>query len=370
MTWWKYLTIVLLAWVLGAGMLVPLRTGISDRSPIDSKTDTTIWVKVEGYNARWLTQKAKKAYLHYDFDTVINNKKEVRLYAIATQNIKTIDDRNIECQFVIPKFLPINEKNESANLVVESENSEPAILPSAISLSQDSINTALGRTAWNASMNIERPWRFQFPYRNLLYETIRNTFYHVPMWFVMFTLFGIALFHCVKYLRTGIMRHDTAAVSYTTVGILFGFLGLFSGALWAKNTWGDYFPMDIKILMTYTALAIYLAYFILRMSFDNFEQRARISAVYAIFAFSTLIPLLYVIPKISPDSLHPGNGSNPAFGTQDMDNTLRMVFYPACIGWIMLGIWLGQLTFRYNLLKEYWAEKSNKFGSKKEVLDA
>ena len=49
-----------------------------------------------------------------------------------------------------------------------------------------------------------------------------------------------------------------------------------------------------------------------------------------IFAFSALIPLIYVIPRLF-SSLHQGNGGNPAFGSQDLDNTMRLVFYPIII---------------------------------------
>ena len=90
---------------------------------------------------------------------------------------------------------------------------------------------------------------------------------------------------------------------------------------------------------------------ILRSSIDDVDKKARISAAYAIFAFCTVIPLLFVVPRIT-DSLHPGNGGNPAFGGDDMDNTMRMVFYPAIIGFTLLGIWIGQIILRLRRVEE------------------
>ena len=59
-----------------------------------------------------------------------------------------------------------------------------------------------------------------------------------------------------------------------------------------------------------------------------------------------------VIPRLSgTDSLHPGNGGNPAFGTYDMDNTMRMVFYPAIIGWTLIGTWVLNLKMRINKIE-------------------
>jgi heme exporter protein C len=97
--------------------------------------------------------------------------------------------------------------------------------------------------------------------------------------------------------------------------------------------------------MTAIALLIYFAYFILRGVFEDPDKRARISAVYNIFAFVALIPLIYVIPRLT-DSLHPGAGGNPAFGSQDLDNTMRLVFYPAIIGWTLIGFWMANLLYR------------------------
>jgi hypothetical protein len=45
-----------------------------------------------------------------------------------------------------------------------------------------------------------------------------------------------------------------------------------------------------------------------------------------------MIVLIMVLPRMT-DSLHPGNGGNPAFGKLDMDNRMRIVLYPAFIAW-------------------------------------
>ena len=94
-----------------------------------------------------------------------------------------------------------------------------------------------------------------------------------------------------------------------------------------------------------TAVALVLGYMILRNSFQDNLQKARISAIYNIFAFAVLIPLIFILPRMT-DSLHPGNGGNPAFGKYDMNNQMRMVFYPAIIGWTLLGLWIASLRIR------------------------
>lgn len=354
--WWKVLCVVFLAWTFIAGLIVPMRPGVTSVTPLSAKVGDTLWLDVSGYNTEWANAPKAAAWLHIDefFKINKNGKKQdsLNVYAIKAVAFETVDNQNIKFKFIIPEHLPLSTKLENASLLVDVEGTEQALRPEVLAISQDSVDATAGKAQWSEKMTIHRPWRLAYPYRNILQETLRNTFYHVPMWFVMFTLFGVAIYYSIQYLRFRNIESDIKAASFTQTGIIFGFLGLFTGGLWANFTWGEPFPLDVKIIMTYTALAIYLAYFILRGAFEDQEKKARIAAVYSIFAFATLVPLLYVVPKLSPDSLHPGNGSNIAFGSQDLDNTMRLVFYPACMGWILLGVWIATLVCRTRLVEE------------------
>ena len=60
-----------------------------------------------------------------------------------------------------------------------------------------------------------------------------------------------------------------------------------------------------------------------------------------------------VVPRMSEtDSMHPGNGGNPALGGEDLDNTLRTVFYPAIFAYTLIGYWMAQLYSRYMVVKD------------------
>src|SRR5690606_16568680 len=78
---------------------------------------------------------------------------------------------------------------------------------------------------------------WQFPFRNILAETIRNTYFHVPMWFGMILLFGMSAWHSLKYYRRGHADDDEWSLAYVRVGLVFGVLGLVTGMMWAKFTW-------------------------------------------------------------------------------------------------------------------------------------
>ena len=135
-----------------------------------------------------------------------------------------------------------------------------------------------------------------------------------------------------------------------------GMLGMLTGMAWAKFTWGEIWSGDPKQNASAIGLLIYLAYFVLRGSIDDPAQKAKISAVYSIFAFAALIPLLYILPRLT-DSLHPGNGGNPAFNIYDSDNSLKKVLYAAFAAWTLLAVWFATLKTRIDLINEKIEDK-------------
>lgn len=196
----------------------------------------------------------------------------------------------------------------------------------------------------------------QVPRLAILNETIRNLYFHVPMWFGMILLFAGSVWQSVKYLRTNEIECDRKAAAMVEVGLLFGILGLLTGMLWAKYTWGEYWSNDPKQNASAMGLLIYLGYFLLRESLSGEREKARISGIYSIFAFAVLIPLIYILPRFT-DSLHPGNGGNPGFNPYDQSRHMRPVFYPAVIGWTLMGYWIADLAFRVKTLKIKQLEK-------------
>ncbi len=200
---------------------------------------------------------------------------------------------------------------------------------------------------------------FEAPRLAILNETIRNLHFHVPMWFGMQILLIISVIFSIRYLRKPSFKNDTWAVESANMAIVFGILGILTGMEWAKFTWGSPWSGDPKQNAAAIALLIYFAYLLLRNSFEDRQQKGRISAIYNIFAFATYIPLIYILPRLT-DSLHPGNGGNPGFNAYDLDSRLRLVFYPAVIGWTLLGVWITTLRIRLRMVEESVSEKANK----------
>jgi heme exporter protein C len=176
-------------------------------------------------------------------------------------------------------------------------------------------------------------------------ESIRNLYYHVPMWFGMIIIMTVSVINSVRYLRTSNLTYDIYSSKYGATGMLLGLLGIITGAIWANYAWGAPWSNDIKQILSAIALLIYLAYFVLRSSIDDIDKRARVSAVYNIFAYTMLFPTLFIIPRLY-DSLHPGGEGNPALSQQDIDPVMRLVFWPAVLGWTLLAVWISTLFIR------------------------
>ena len=344
---YKILGTVLVLYSLVAGMLIPLSTGIMEVSPRIANGGEPLALKVKGYNADFLKDKD-----NYEARIRLNRKQ-----AICANKVVVENNQELTLFFDIPLGkLPIQRLTEDEKkskfplLEITGPNNGYSSLGSVIYIKDSLSENATQNFCKLVSFSEGTKSKTTFPFLNIVEETIRNLFYHVPMWFAMMLLLLISVVYSILHLRTPEIEHyDIQATSFAAVGGLFGVVGIATGALWAKHTWGAYWSFDVKQNMSAVALLIYLAYFVLRSSFDDMDKRARVAAIYNIFAFATLIPLLYIIPRMV-HSLHPGMGGNPAFSNLDLDNTMRMVFYPAVIGWMMLGIWMSNLGGRIERL--------------------
>ena len=244
---------------------------------------------------------------------------------------------------------------------MDNEIDGPALLPKALFVKDINI-TQSAANVWAGDIRSQLHVKddFAFPFRSIIYETVRNTFFHVAIWMAMFALLIISVVFSILFLVKKDMKYDHLSNGFTSVAIVYGLAGIATGMIWAKYTWGAYWTSDIKLNMAAVTLLLYLAYWLLRSSIDDIDNRARLAAMYNIFAFLALIPLLIIIPRLT-DSLHPGNGGNPALGGEDLDNTLRMVFYPAIIGLTLIGTWMANLFTRIQRINSIILEREIDF---------
>src|SRR5919112_2231495 len=75
------------------------------------------------------------------------------------------------------------------------------------------------------------------PRLDIVNESIRNLYFHVPMWFGMTIILTTSVVYSIRYLRTPTARLDTLAHESAKTGIVMGMLGLATGSMWARYTW-------------------------------------------------------------------------------------------------------------------------------------
>jgi heme exporter protein C len=93
---------------------------------------------------------------------------------------------------------------------------------------------------------------------------------------------------------------------------------------------------------------------VLRNAIPDIDKRARVSAVYNIFAYFIYLPLIMILPRMV-ESLHPGGKGvegNPALNGADLDPMMKLVFWPAVIGWTLLATWITTLNIRLYLIRD------------------
>ena len=187
-----------------------------------------------------------------------------------------------------------------------------------------------------------------------LHQSIRNLYFHVPMWSAMMTLFSVSVVNAVLYLRKPDPKYDLLSSRYAGTGMVFSLLGLVTGMIWARYSWGEFWSNDPKQLGTAIAILIYLAYGVLRNSITDLDKKGRVSAVYNIFAYCILFPTIFILPRMV-QSLHPGGQGvegNPGLGGDNLDPIMARVFFPAMVGWSLLAVWIASLQVRYSILHE------------------
>ena len=133
---------------------------------------------------------------------------------------------------------------------------------------------------------------------------VRIAFFHIPVAWVSVLAFLMSAFWAFKYLSTKQLTFDKKSSVCAALGLGFCLLATISGAVFAKLTWGAYWNWDPRQTTIFILLLIYGAYISLRISIEKKEDKARISAVYALLSALTVPFLVFIIPRFY-FSLHP-----------------------------------------------------------------
>ena len=127
------------------------------------------------------------------------------------------------------------------------------------------------------------------------------------------------------------------------MGVIFGLLTLVTGSIWAKTSWGQWWSWGERQLVLFLVVFLfYSAYFMLRFSVDEGEQRMSYSAVYTLLGVG-LIPLSILAVRIGQTLIHPTVFTSDGAA---MTGGMFLTFLIALLGMLCLGSGMIQLELR------------------------
>src|SRR5215212_2387934 len=89
------------------------------------------------------------------------------------------------------------------------------------------------------------------------------------------------------------------------IALIFNVLGLLTGAIWAKASWGHWWVWDEPTLVSYLIVFLLFAtYQPLRFSIEDPERQARYASVFAIMA-GAFVPLNFIAVRAATAYVHP-----------------------------------------------------------------
>jgi heme exporter protein C len=122
----------------------------------------------------------------------------------------------------------------------------------------------------------------------------RIFYFHVGIAWIAGLAMFVTFISSILYLARGEQRkYDIVAAASVEIGVVFGFMVLLSGMLWARPVWNTWWTWDARLTTVAITWLIYLAYIMLRSAIDDPQRRARFSAVYGIVSFVT-VPLTFL----------------------------------------------------------------------------
>jgi heme exporter protein C len=117
----------------------------------------------------------------------------------------------------------------------------------------------------------------------------------------MFTGVFVCGFYSVMFLARSKPRADRIAAASAEIAVLFGLMGLVTGPLWGRKSWGVWWQWDAHLTMALLVELIFIGYLIVRKYGGPGSDK--LSAAVAIFGMAN-IPFVYLSANIWR-TLHP-----------------------------------------------------------------
>lgn len=199
---------------------------------------------------------------------------------------------------------------------------------------------------------------FWAPQEAIMGDVQRVFYFHVAAGWVGMLAFLVTAIVGGIYLARGEMRWDRVAQASVEIGVVFAFINIVTGAIWARPIWNTWWTWDPRLVTATIMLLIYIAYIMLRQGIDDPDRRARFGAVYSIVGFIS-VPLTFLSIRIFR-TIHPivvGSSDPAALGAFDMTGNMRVAFFFSLFTFTLIYITLLWYRLRLQQQKEKIEER-------------
>jgi heme exporter protein C len=148
------------------------------------------------------------------------------------------------------------------------------------------------------------------PYESTMLLVQKIFYFHAPAWWVMFGAIIVSGVASCVYLFKGSRYADHIAVANAEIAVLFGVIGLVTGPLWARKSWGVWWQWDARLTMALLLEAIFVGYMLVRRYGGPGSEK--LSAAMAIFGMLN-VPFVYISVNIWR-TVHPKTSVVPTLG--------------------------------------------------------
>jgi heme exporter protein C len=168
---------------------------------------------------------------------------------------------------------------------------------------------------------------FYAPTEAVMGQVQKIFYFHVATGWVGMLSFMTAGIAGINYLVSGKREWDIIGFSAVEVGLIFVFITIVTGSIWARPIWNTWWTWDPRLTTAAIMELIYAAYMMLRQGIEDPDRRARFSAVYAILGFVS-VPLTFLSTRLFR-TIHPvviGTNQPGAEGQFDMSPIILQTF--------------------------------------------
>ncbi|MEZ4742379.1 MAG: cytochrome c biogenesis protein CcsA [Bdellovibrionota bacterium] len=123
-------------------------------------------------------------------------------------------------------------------------------------------------------------------------DVYRIIYLHVPSVFTAFLSAFILLCMSILGLWKKSYKSVQVGLASAEVGLLFTFLGLATGSIWGKPTWGTWWTWDARLTTTFILALLYCGYILLWNSVQSNLMRIKVCSVLGIMIAAN-IPIIY-----------------------------------------------------------------------------